>query len=141
MQKAIFSFLFILFLNSNASAGNFISDILGIFKHTDIDIKYVGKITLGKPYKVSSSFGSSYTHIPFNTEGGQWHGNSAQGFQGTKSNVKGSVINFTSKIGLGHPQNLKKEIVIKNLFGGQYIVNYQNPDGSIVYIDTIKLEN
>ncbi|PIR39120.1 MAG: hypothetical protein COV35_04460 [Alphaproteobacteria bacterium CG11_big_fil_rev_8_21_14_0_20_39_49] len=139
MKEVIF--LFLVFLNTNAFADNLIKDALSIFTKTDLDIKYVGNITLGEPYVVTGSFKSQYTHIPFTFTDGQWHENSAQGFHGTKSSVQGSVINFTCQKGLGYPKGLKKEIVLKNLSGGNYIVNYQNPDGSIVYVGTIKLEH
>ena len=139
MKKAVVTFLLVFCFIPNVFAGNIIKDITSVFEKIDLDIKYVGKITLGEPYTVSSSFFGVYTHIPFSTEGGEWHGNSAMGFHGTESNVEGSVINFTSRIVFMPAKNVKKEIVLRNIASGSYIVNYKNPDGSIVYVGTVEL--
>ena len=139
MKLRIFIVIFLMNVPLYASATGFLSDVTNIFTTTELDVKYVGKITLGRPYHTEGSF-ANFTHIPFINEGGKWHGNSAMGYKGTTAIATGSVINFTYQIGLGHKDKINKEIKVRKLDKGEYIVNYQNPDKTLIYVGTINIE-
>ena len=79
MKLYIFILLFLLSFNSSACGF-----VAGLFTTENVEIRYVGKIELGKPFKVNEEI-----HIPMSFTGGNWLQNSGRVFKQVNASLEG----------------------------------------------------